>query len=70
MFSEIMAQKEKPYELRKHCVSILKDIGSMEYSRDLLELCDYEIREEIREIGPNPIFDQMFNRLADWKEWN
>jgi octaprenyl-diphosphate synthase len=64
---EIMSQKEKPYELRQHCVQILKQIGSMDYSRNLLELCDEELRKQIKEIGPNPMFERILDHLKDWK---
>ena len=47
--------------LKKYCVFILEEVGSLQYTRKVLEKLDLEIRAEVR----NLIFIYIFTFVID-----
>lgn len=53
--------------MKKYCISLLEKLGSFAYTRKILENLDLEAREEVSELGPNPIMENLLNELLNWK---
>ena len=47
----ILKQRTKDYELKRHCLSLMENIGSLEYTKQGLEKYRVEIEKEIKGLG-------------------
>ncbi|CAH0725055.1 unnamed protein product, partial [Brenthis ino] len=63
----IIRQKTRNVELKKYCVSLLEDSGSLQYTRDVLTRLDLEARSEIARYGGNPLLEAVLDELLSWK---
>jgi geranylgeranyl diphosphate synthase type 3 len=54
-------------ELKKHCVNLLEEFGSLSYTRITLEELDAEARAEVAKLGGNPLLDDILDGLLSWK---
>lgn len=55
---DILKQKTMDVEVKKYCVSIMEEMGSFEYTRQVLSDLKNEIRAEIKELGGNFFLEQ------------
>jgi geranylgeranyl diphosphate synthase type 3 len=55
-------------ELKKHCVTLLEEFGSLSYTRHILEKLDAEVRTEVAKHGGNPLLEDVLDGLMSWKE--
>ncbi|KAL7050895.1 hypothetical protein ACKWTF_004261 [Chironomus riparius] len=63
----ILRQRTRDVEVKKYCVSLLEKTGSFRYTRETLDALDKEARNEVMELGPNPIMDNLLDELLSWK---
>jgi geranylgeranyl diphosphate synthase type 3 len=54
-------------ELKKRCVNLLEDFGSLSYTRHTLEELDAEARAEVAKLGGNPLLEDLLDDLLNWK---
>jgi geranylgeranyl diphosphate synthase type 3 len=54
-------------ELKKYCVNLLEDFGSLSYTRRTLEELDAEARAEVAKLGGNPQVEDVLDDLMSWK---
>lgn len=64
--TDILKQKTQDINVKKHCVSLLENLGSFEYTRETLKALDKEAREEIELLGSNHLLTQLLDDLLDW----
>jgi len=65
--SGILRQRTEDVELKKYCVTLLEDFGSLKYTRHTLEALDAELRAEVAKLGGNRMIEDFLNKLLDWK---
>jgi len=72
--SGILRQRTHNVELKKYCVTLLENFGSLNYTRWTLEELDAEARAEVAKLGGNPlledILDEMLGRKRDTGDKN
>jgi geranylgeranyl diphosphate synthase type 3 len=56
-------------ELKKYCVKLLENFGSLSYTRQTLEKLDDEARAEVAKLGGNPILEDLLDNMLNWKRW-
>lgn len=61
---DILQQRTTDVDVKKHCVSLLEEAGSFEYTRSVLQKLNAEIREEIANLGPNKYIDAVLDELC------
>jgi geranylgeranyl diphosphate synthase type 3 len=54
-------------ELKKHCVNLLEEFGSLSYTRCTLEELEAEARAEVAKLGGNPLLEDILDGLLSWK---
>lgn len=59
----ILKQRTKSVELKKHAVEFLKETGTVERTRAKLEALVAEIREEVAKLGGNPALERIVDAL-------
>ncbi|XP_076763725.1 terpene synthase-like [Xylocopa sonorina] len=62
----IIKRKTKSIELKRYCISLLKKYGTYAYTRSVLEELDKKIREEVEQLGGNPLFDKLLDELHNY----
>jgi geranylgeranyl diphosphate synthase type 3 len=50
-------------ELKKHCIKLLEEFGSLSYTRHILEELDAETRAEVAKLGGNLLLEEVLNNL-------
>ncbi|XP_045501088.1 geranylgeranyl pyrophosphate synthase-like isoform X2 [Colias croceus] len=63
----ILKQRTQDINLKRFCVKLLEDLGSMEYTRKILRDLDRDIREEIARLGGNPAMLSVMDQLLTWE---
>jgi len=53
--------------VKRYCVSLLEKLGSFKYTRETLEALDNEARNEVAQLGPNPIMANLLDELLNWR---
>jgi geranylgeranyl diphosphate synthase type 3 len=64
---DIMRQRTGDVELKKYCVTLLENFGSLKYTRRTLDELDAELRAEVAKLGGNPILEDVLDDMLDWK---
>ena len=59
--------KTTDIDIKRRAVTILKDIGSMDYCKDILEELHQDLEREMAHLGPNPIMESCLDKLKDWE---
>jgi geranylgeranyl diphosphate synthase type 3 len=54
-------------ELKKRCVTLLEEFGSLSYTRRTLVELDAELRAEVAKHGGNPLLEKFLDEMLDWK---
>ena len=67
--SGILQQRTRDEELKKHCVTLLENFGSLSFTRRTLEELDIEARTEVAKHGGNPMLEDILDKLLEWKRW-
>jgi hypothetical protein len=67
--SGILQQRTENVELKKHCVKLLEEFGSLRYTRQTLEELDAELRTQVAKHGGNPQLDDILDELLEWEKW-
>ncbi|CAL1688734.1 unnamed protein product [Lasius platythorax] len=62
----ILRQRTKDIEVKRHCVKLLEKFGSFKYTRDVLEELDMKTRAEIGRLGGNPFLIKILDELKNW----
>jgi geranylgeranyl diphosphate synthase type 3 len=65
--SDILRQRTQDVELKKYCVKLLEELGSLSYTRHTLEELDAEARAEVAKLGGNPLIEYVLDDLMSWK---
>ena len=65
--SGILRQRTEDVELKKYCVTLLEDFGSLKYTRHTLEALDAELRAEVAKREGNPMLEDVLDEMLDWK---
>jgi geranylgeranyl diphosphate synthase type 3 len=55
-------------ELKKRCVNLLEEFGSLSYTGRTLEELDAEVRAEVAKLGGNPLLEDVLDGLLSWKK--
>ncbi|XP_041970978.1 geranylgeranyl pyrophosphate synthase-like [Aricia agestis] len=63
----ILKLRTEDRAMKKYCVSLLHKLGSMEYTRKVLEEMHREVENEIARLGGNPLLDEILKELLTWK---
>ena len=64
----ILRQRTTDIEVKKYCVSLLKDTGSFKYTLDKLEELDSKVRGEVEKLGGNDHLIALMDELKNWKK--
>jgi geranylgeranyl diphosphate synthase type 3 len=67
--SGILQQRTQDVDLKKHCVKLLEEFGSLRYTRQTLEKIDAEARAEVAKHGGNPLLVDILDELLEWRKW-
>ena len=60
----IVKQRTDDIDLKRFCLSLIKEIGSLAYTKKKLEKLEEEIREEIKNLGGNPLLEKFLTELV------
>lgn len=60
----VIRQRPTDVEIKKYAISLLKEAGSIEYTRQYLIQKETDARDEIKRLGGNQILEQMLTQLA------
>ncbi|KAK7791573.1 hypothetical protein R5R35_002863 [Gryllus longicercus] len=63
----ILRQRTRDVEVKRYCVSLLERFGSFSHTRKTLEQLDAEAREEVAQLGGNPLMEAVLDGLINWK---
>jgi len=64
----IIRQRTNDVELKKYCVTLLREFGSFEYTLSTLKSLDVEARLQIQSLGGNPQLELVLNSLRVWED--
>ena len=64
--TNILRQRTTDVEVKKYCISLLKNAGSFEYTRSKLEELDGKVRAEIERLGGNQRLVAVMDELKNW----
>jgi geranylgeranyl diphosphate synthase type 3 len=67
-FVDILRQRTRDVEVKRYCVTLLEKLGSFKYTRETLDTLDKEARNEVAQLGPNPIMEKLLEELLSWKD--
>jgi hypothetical protein len=67
--SGILQQRTENVELKKRCVKLLEEFGSLRYTRQTLDELDAELRTEVAKHGGNPLLDDILDELLEMEKW-
>jgi geranylgeranyl diphosphate synthase type 3 len=67
--SGILQQRTQNEELKKYCVKLLVEFGSLRYTRQTLEELNAELRAEVAKHAGNPLLDVMLDELLKTWKW-
>ncbi|XP_011646732.1 geranylgeranyl pyrophosphate synthase isoform X2 [Pogonomyrmex barbatus] len=62
----ILRQRTKDIEVKRHCIKLLERFGSFKYTRNVLEELDLAARTEIERLGGNPLLMKILDELKNW----
>ncbi|KAI6650645.1 Geranylgeranyl pyrophosphate synthase-like [Oopsacas minuta] len=60
----ILRQRTTDFQVKKYCTSLLRKIGSLEYTEGVLAKLEVSILEKIKGLGGNPLLEAMIKELA------
>ncbi|CAH0729177.1 unnamed protein product, partial [Brenthis ino] len=63
----ILKQRTRDVSLKKYFVSLLNTLGSLQYTRNVMEEMDREARAMISKFGGNPLLETALDELLNWK---
>ncbi|XP_070159211.1 terpene synthase isoform X1 [Polyergus mexicanus] len=63
---DILRQRTKDIEVKRHCIKLLEKFGSFKYTRSVLEEMDMQARIEIERLGGNPLLIKILDELKNW----
>jgi geranylgeranyl diphosphate synthase type 3 len=66
--SGILQQHTQNVELKKYCVKLLEEFGSLHYTRQTIEKLDAELRTEVAKHGGNPLLEDMLDEMLEWEK--
>ena len=61
----ILKQRTQDVELKRYCVQLLHEFGSIEYTRKICDDLAKEIYEEIKRLNGNPYLENLIQNLMD-----
>lgn len=60
----IIKQRTKDIEIKKYAVQLMKQSGSLDYTKKTLETLEQELRKEIDSLGSNPMLTRLLDELS------
>ncbi|CAH2105311.1 unnamed protein product [Euphydryas editha] len=63
----ILRQRTRDVDLKRHCVSLLEKAGSLQYTRDAMNELDREARAEITRLGGNSMLEAILDQFLEWQ---
>lgn len=60
---DILKQRTKDVQVKRHCVELIEAAGSFEYTRNVLKQLSEEARAEVARLGPNEQMDALLSDL-------
>ncbi|CAH2241851.1 jg16240 [Pararge aegeria aegeria] len=64
---DILRQRTQDVAVKKHCIALLDKVGSLQYTRGVLENLDRSARAEVARLGGNPDMEAVLDELLSWK---
>lgn len=64
ILESILRQKTSDVEVKKYAISILRECGSLEFTRSYLMQIERESREMIQRLGGNSMLESILDKLA------
>jgi len=64
---DILKQRTNDTELKRHCVNLLKQYGSLAYTKNVLEELNAKARAEIDRLGGNPFLIKILDDSEEMK---
>lgn len=64
---DILKQRTKDIELKRHCIKLFEKFGSLKYTRSVLEELDMKARAEIDRLGGNPFLIKILDEFKNWE---
>ncbi|CAK1542405.1 unnamed protein product [Leptosia nina] len=61
--TSILKQRPTDITLKRYCVSLLEELGSLEYTRTVMMDVEKDLRSEISRFGGNPMMDAVLDQL-------
>ena len=62
----ILRQRTEEVEVKKYCISLIEKEGSFEYTKEVLENLDKQIRDEVSKLGGNIFLEKLMDELKNW----
>jgi geranylgeranyl diphosphate synthase type 3 len=53
--------------MKKYCVKLLEDFGSLSYTRRIIEELVAEVRPEVAKLGGNQLIGDVLDDVMSWK---
>jgi len=66
---KILKQRTQDIEVKKFCISLMEEAGSLEYTRKVMTKLDESICSEIERLGGNSIILKVMDELRNWKKY-
>jgi geranylgeranyl pyrophosphate synthase len=67
--ANIFKSRPKDLETRRKCVNILKEIGTQDYCKKVLNDILKLIKTEMKNLDENPILDFVLEAESDFNDW-
>ncbi|XP_040565275.1 terpene synthase [Lepeophtheirus salmonis] len=62
----ILRKRTTEDSIKKHCIHLLEQCGSFEYTKNVLKDLDSKARTEVHRLGGNPLLDALLDELMNW----
>lgn len=59
----ILRQRTTDFQVKKYCTSLLKNIGSFDYTESVLAGLEVSVMEKMKGLGGNPVLEAMVKEL-------
>lgn len=61
----MVCSKTRDLETKQHCVEVLEDLGSLEYTRNFLKFLHADLKQVIGSLGGNPALERELDHVIE-----
>lgn len=61
----MVCSKTRDLETKQHCVKLLEDLGSLEYTRNFLKFLYEDLKKVIESFGGNPALERELEHVIE-----